>query len=853
MGTNTKPLKSKPVYVVEGKNFTADPLRSRGRTISVVLLVILFSLLIVFVLWAASRRVATFFHERGDARSRVGQYEESIPFYNWATLFYSLDSHATISRANAYEQIGEYEAAYQDYTRYIELEPESGANGYYSRGMLANKMGNNEGAIADLSVALERDRHLIEAYILRSRLVVATGDYQTAIDQLSSGIKANPDSVALLMQRGLLYSQYAASNAHSELSDRQLLQRSIADFDEASQMQPSNSEIFARRADARLLARDYQGAADDLALAIKQDPENPAYYEQLAGIFADRRDGKRDYQRAIEEYQHAIQLNPKRIHSYNGLGIVHMRLDAFEQAYNNFSQVIQLAEPDQAASGGAWLQEGLINRAWSLSSQQNKLDEALTDLDRAITLNPSSQLAVSAYIARARIYSKQLRYDEAESDLARAMSLDVANAEPYRVRGDIHLARQQYEQAVEAYSEAIKRQSSFGQIYLERGRAYRQQGDAKAALDDLAQAISLNPNLIEAFIQRGQILSEQLQYPEALNDFNAAQALDPQNGRVYSSRARVYIAQGESDLALQDLGKALILREGDVSSLLLRARLYDQLGREELAEYDYNRAVTLKPNDVSTLLARAQWYRNQGDNQAALADWDKALAIDPSLIDALLGSARAHISLGDTKAAIEDLDQASKINPDSIEIYALRASLYAGDAQATQATLDQARANIEAMRKLAPNDVANLMRIAGLYEKINDTDNALATYDTLLALDPSLIDAYLRRAALYDKRSETLAALDNYNAASQIDDSRIEIFLRAGSLRYKINEDWRAYANYKYAASLNPDEPRAHYGMGLALRRLGKTKDAIDAFERYLALKPDAAERADLLAWINKQ
>jgi hypothetical protein len=97
MGTNTKPLKSKPVYVVEGKNFTADPLRSRGRTISVVLLVILFSLLIVFVLWAASRRVATFFHERGDARSRVGQYEESIPFYNWATLFYSLDSHATIT------------------------------------------------------------------------------------------------------------------------------------------------------------------------------------------------------------------------------------------------------------------------------------------------------------------------------------------------------------------------------------------------------------------------------------------------------------------------------------------------------------------------------------------------------------------------------------------------------------------------------------------------------------------------------------------------------------------------------------------------------------------------------------
>ena len=69
------------------------------------------------------------------------------------------------SGVDKYEQ-GDYQGAIADYTKALEINPES-ANAYYNRGNAKNKLGDHQGAIADYTKALEIDPQNGIAYLNR--------------------------------------------------------------------------------------------------------------------------------------------------------------------------------------------------------------------------------------------------------------------------------------------------------------------------------------------------------------------------------------------------------------------------------------------------------------------------------------------------------------------------------------------------------------------------------------------------------------------------------------------------------------------------------------------------------------
>jgi len=51
-----------------------------------------------------------------------------------------------------------------------------------------------------------------------------------------------------------------------------------------------------------------------------------------------------------------------------------------------------------------------------------------------------------------------------------------------------------------------------------------------------------------------------------------------------------------------------------------------------------------------------------------------------------------------------------------------------------------------------------------------------------------------------------------------------------------------AMEHYERALAIEPDYPEAHYGMGLALVRLGRPAEAVDRYRKALELRPDYAD-----------
>lgn len=151
----------------------------------------------------------------------------------------------------------------------------------------------------------------------------------------------------------------------------------------------------------------------------------------------------RKYNRAIEQYTQALELDSQLTAAYIGRGNSYYETDEIDLAIQDFDQVLAI-DPLHAAAysnrGNAYKQKG-------------NLDRAIQDYDRSLELDPSD---ADTYYNR-------------------------ANA--YRDKGDLNRAIQDYGKAIE-----MKKDPSVGYVYSSRGIAWLRLSEWGKARSDLADA-----------------------------------------------------------------------------------------------------------------------------------------------------------------------------------------------------------------------------------------------------------------------------------------------------------------------------------------------------------------------------
>ncbi len=91
------------------------------------------------------------------------------------------------NRANAFNALGEYERAIEDYDRTLSLDP-AFAYAYTNRGVAYRFLGQNERAIQDFDRALQLNPKDSGAYQSRGAAWEALGDYQKAVSDWEKAI-----------------------------------------------------------------------------------------------------------------------------------------------------------------------------------------------------------------------------------------------------------------------------------------------------------------------------------------------------------------------------------------------------------------------------------------------------------------------------------------------------------------------------------------------------------------------------------------------------------------------------------------------------------------------------------------
>jgi tetratricopeptide (TPR) repeat protein len=336
-----------------------------------------------------------------------------------------------------------------------------------------------------------------------------------------------PDEIALVrLTRGI---------ARTALGDKVLAGE---DYIEAVQrydrlIDPGNPSSLAlyRRAVALDASGQTDKALDDYSAAIKADPKSSLAFLGRGVLLAVR---KRAYDRAIEDFDKVLVIEPDNVEALMSRGDAFGQLGDLGRAMADLNRAVTLAPNNPTA---------LLARG-QIESRRGNLAGAARDYEAALKLEPRY---ADAMINLAAIRSMQGQSGAALELLDKAIAIDRRNPLAFYNRGYAEFAQKQYDKAIADYSSAIEIDPRMGLAYNNRALSRAIAGsDLVAALSDSDQALKLLPLNLEVRDTRGFIYLKLGDPALALNEYNAALTIDPNRALSLYGRGLARIRMGDA-------------------------------------------------------------------------------------------------------------------------------------------------------------------------------------------------------------------------------------------------------------------------------------------------------------------
>ncbi|SHE73953.1 Cytochrome c-type biogenesis protein CcmH/NrfG [Mariniphaga anaerophila] len=216
---------------------------------------------------------------------------------------------------------------------------------------------------------------------------------------------------------------------------------------------------------------------------IEKYPNTPLPYNNLGHYLRQQNQPER----ALENYNRAIQLAPEKAQPYNNRGKIYFDRGEMDKALADYNKCIEI-EPNNVSA--------LANRGAALGSTR-QWKKALKDLNKALQLNPQHSNALSN---RAFIWFQEGEYEKSIADFNRYLVIHPNNAEVINTIGLCHFRMKNNEKALEEFNRSIRIDPSKGVFFANRSLALNALGDKTNALKDAERAIQLGVNVNQNYL-----------------------------------------------------------------------------------------------------------------------------------------------------------------------------------------------------------------------------------------------------------------------------------------------------------------------------------------------------------------
>lgn len=319
-------------------------------------------------------------------------------------------------------------------------------------------------ALKALENAVKNDPELAEAHLLIARLnLLPQGDVDAVRQATTAAIDLLDDSPEELSEA---YSIRALTQESPE--------EKLKDLNAAIKADANNIVALQQRAAVRLLQDNVDDAVKDLQRILEIDPTNVQVATEAVQqlVEMDRADD------AVNLLSQAIQAKPSE-GLYRLRAILYRMLEKEDEAFSDLNKAIAMQPQDPLA---------LLQRA-EIALGRDNLKAAKQDLDSALAIAPQVKQLDQAIVVRCFIAVAEGRLADAISDMKTLVQRDPDNTVRQRQLANLYLQDDRPRKAIETLTNMLEKDPENPDLLRARGDAYLAVGDHRKAIQDYESAI----------------------------------------------------------------------------------------------------------------------------------------------------------------------------------------------------------------------------------------------------------------------------------------------------------------------------------------------------------------------------
>jgi len=640
-----------------------------------------------------------------------------------------------------------------------------------------------------------------------------------------------------------------------------------------------------QRGEAFLKDKKYQEASIEFRNAIQLDERYAAAHWGLAQAY----EGLQRWAEMIEELKLAIDLDGNNLDARVKLGTYYVGANAVRKSPELVAEAERLAkdvlQKDANHVAGHVLMADVL-------FAQDKRDEALAELKRAIELDPKrveSTLALAKYHIRMgdRVKAEEVfrqaisinensalahseygkflvqtgRGEQAESEFRRAVEVEPTNRDARFVLASFYLVNKRLDKAEEAYkalAELDKDKPEGRAILADFYSSIGRYDDAVTIYQELVAKSNDYTRgryrLSEIMLQRGDVKG-------ATDQVETVLKVNPRDMQALLLRSRIRLQGGDAQAAIEDLKEVLKQEPNSRAGLYFMAEANLRAGKVEqarifagdLAKYypDYLAAklmqvqISLASKDPATAAAQASELIERLGKEAPSSDTSPQMLTELRA-KTLMARGLAQLQLNRIKQAREDLTAARDLAPSSPSSYNNLALVALAEKKMDEATALYERAlAIDSADFDALNGLIN-----NVYSKQNRLDLAHARVDQALGGRSNSPALHYLKAHVYGFEQNAQGAESELRRALELDPNYLAAYFDLAAIFVNTKQQERAIAEYRKVIERRPDDASTYTLIGMLEDSRQNTDAAIENYRKAIELDPSSAIAANNLAWL---
>ncbi len=371
-----------------------------------------------------------------------------------------------------------------------------------------------------------------------------TKSRQQAIKDLNEFLKNNPNdaraSKTLAQANKIQHLEDLKSKVHSikpiDLENTKSRQQAIKDLNEFLKNNPNDAQASKTLAQAYENNGDLLKAENAYEKIIKLTNTQEDHYK--LGII---RFKLKKYEHSIESFDQTIKLDPKHKKALHNKGIALMMLNKNKKAIESFEKAIQIDKN----YGTAYYQKGIaeekngdmqqafasFKNAYNLDKNPNyalkagivsnnlgnfKQSEEYLNFFNANAKKPNEIAIYNLSIAK----FENNKLEESLETINKAIDLNPEKSEYLYLKASINLKKENYQNAISLYSLVIEKNPENTSAYINLAKAYEKSGNKSQAISTLEKIINKNNKL--ALNNLGILYKKEKNYQKAIEIFEKA-------------------------------------------------------------------------------------------------------------------------------------------------------------------------------------------------------------------------------------------------------------------------------------------------------------------------------------------